>query len=70
MREGTRNSLLSVRESDVHLATRSNLGRPMTRQVLTAQTPHTTGDVWRGDRDRRAEIRECKEKLTVTVILQ
>ena len=38
--------------------------------MLTSQTPHTTGDVWRGDRERTAGIGECKEKLTVTVILR
>ena len=35
------NSLLPVTETSSRLATRSSVGRPMTRQVLTAQTPHT-----------------------------
>ena len=70
VRKGTGNLLLSVRETGVHLATRSSVGRLTTRQMLTAQTPHTTGEVWRGDRERSAGIRECQKQLTVTVILK
>ena len=53
-RKGPGNSLLPVMETGFRLATRSSVVRPTTRQVLTAQTPHTTGDVWRGDREKRA----------------
>ena len=69
-RTGPGNSLLAVMETGFRLTTRSSVGRPTTRQVLTAQTPHTTGDVWRGDRERRAGIRECQEQVTVTVIIE
>ena len=69
-RKGSGNSLLPVTETGFWLVTRSSVGRPTTRQVLTAQTPHTTRDVRRGDRERKAGIRECQEQFTVTVILE
>ena len=69
-RKRPENSLLPVMETGFRLATRSSVGKPKTRQVLTAQTPHTTGDIWRGYREKRAGIRECQEQLKVTVILE
>ena len=47
---GPGNSLLAVMEAGFRLTTWSSVGRPTTRQVLTAQTPHTTRDVWGGQR--------------------
>ena len=61
---------MPVTENSFRLVTRSSIGRPTTRQVLTAQTPHITRDVRRGDRERKAGIREFQEQQTVTVILE
>ena len=44
---------MKVRNTHTRLATRSSVGRPTTRQVLTAQTPHIT----RGG-GQREEIRD------------
>ena len=69
-RTGPGNSLLPITDTSFRLVTRSSVGRPTTRQVLTAQTPHTTRDVRRGDGERKAGFREYQEQLTVTVILE
>ena len=54
-RKGPGNSLMPVMETGLRLATRSGVGKSTTRQVLTAQTPHTTV-VWRGE--QREESRD------------
>ena len=61
MRKGTRKSLLSIGDTDVHLATRSCVGRLPTRLTLTAQTPTREG----GQTRRNLRMQEATVKVMV-----
>ena len=70
-RKGSGNSLLPVTETSFRLVTRSSVGGPTTRQVLTANKKNKPqGMCGGGNRERKAGIRECQEQLTVTIILE
>ena len=60
-------------ETDVHLATRSNVGRPATGQMLTANPPHHRGGVEggvEGGQRRDKEFENAKKQLTVTITVR